>query len=229
MKFKLHYFLSILVLLIGFGGLFGYDLYIKPYVLSQKVVKVKVASGGYLPKNYELSTKDVYLEAVQTKDVPINAIHSIKDVENKILNVNLTDGVILTESLVDVDDLEPGPNEGIYPIPKEAIYAINGSLRSRDKVDIYLVKDRTKEQKSASSDAIDVPSVDSAFLTAVTVNYVRTEDNNDVKDTENGNITNRTTSTGKVSVPELKIPNEDAKQLKQYLEQGDKLWIVRVE
>lgn len=143
--------------------------------------------------------------------------------------MNLTDGVILTESLVDVDDLEPGPNEGIYPIPKEAIYAINGTLRSRDKVDIYLVKDRTKEQKSASSDVIEVPSVDSAFLTAVTVNYVRTEDNNDVKDTENGNITNRTTSTGKVSVPELKISNENAKQLKQYLEQGDKLWIVRVE
>lgn len=225
----MNYFISILILLIGFGGLFGYDLYIKPYVLSQKVVKVKVTAGSYLPKNYELSAKDVYLDSVQTKDVPVNAIQNIEDVEKKILNVNLSDGVILTESLVDVDDLEPGPNEGIYPIPKEAIYAINGSLRSRDKVDIYLVKDRTKKEQGTLTDGLDEPKVESAFLSGVTVNYVRTEDNNDVKDTENGNITNRTTSTGKVSVPELKIPNEDAKQLKQFLEQGDKLWIVRVE
>ncbi|MFD2875646.1 hypothetical protein ACFTAO_06130 [Paenibacillus rhizoplanae] len=36
---KRNYFFAGLILLIGFGGLLGYDLYLKPYVLSQTVVK----------------------------------------------------------------------------------------------------------------------------------------------------------------------------------------------
>ncbi|MNC67291.1 hypothetical protein D3C75_1177740 [compost metagenome] len=67
------------------------------------------------------------------------------------------------------------------------------------------------------------------FLTGVTVNYVRTEDNNDVQDSENGNTNNRFTSTGKVAAPELKLKKSDGELLGQYLEQGKKLWIVRVE
>lgn len=67
------------------------------------------------------------------------------------------------------------------------------------------------------------------FLSGVTVNYVRTEDNNDVLDSENGNNNNRFTSTGKVAAPELKLKKSDGELLGAYLEQGKKLWIVRVE
>lgn len=67
------------------------------------------------------------------------------------------------------------------------------------------------------------------FLSGVTVNYVRSEDNNDVLDSENGNTNNRVTSTGKVAAPELKLKKSDGELLGQYLEQGLKLWIVRVE
>lgn len=194
-------------------------------MFSEKVVKVKVTSGEYLPKNHELTLGDVYLDSVEKKDIPKNAVRDIRLVEKKILNANITDGVILTDSLVDVDDLEPNKNEGIFPIPKESIYAINGSLRSRDKVNLYLVK-------SVKADGIrteELPSNDDVFLTDVTVNYVRTDDNNDVQDSENGNNNNRFTSTGKVSTPELKMAKTDGQQLKKYLEQGYKLWIVRVE
>ncbi|GGG11004.1 hypothetical protein GCM10010912_64290 [Paenibacillus albidus] len=137
---KRNYLFALLILITGFGGLLGYDLYFKPYVLSQTVVKIKVAEGELLPKNYELTSADLYLDSVQTKDIPSGVITEIDQVEHKITNVILTGGSILTESLVDVSDLEPAENEGIFPIPKEAIYAINGSLRSRDKVDIYLVE-----------------------------------------------------------------------------------------
>jgi len=164
--------------------------------------------------------------------------------------VNLTNGSILTESLVDVSDLEPLQDEGIFPIPKEAIYAINGSLRSRDKVDIYLVeadpeklneslgssteKDENQDQKDENQAQMLQQSQNSepvkeVFLSGVTVNYVRTEDNNDVLDSENGNNNNRFTSTGKVATPELKLKKSEGQLLGQYLEQGKKLWIVRVE
>lgn len=228
---KRNYLFAFLILFIGFGGLLGYDLYIKPYVLSQTVVKIKVAEGGFLPKNYELKPGDLYLDSVQTKDIPSGVITEISQVERKITNVNLMDGSILTESLVDVSDLEPQQDEGIFPIPKEAIYAINGSLRSRDKVDIYLVEgEQPGKAGIAGNETTQLAAPPrKVFLSGVTVNYVRTEDNNDVLDTENGNINNRFTSTGKVAAPELKLKKSDGELLGQYLEQGKKLWIVRVE
>ncbi|MEI2395480.1 MULTISPECIES: SAF domain-containing protein [Paenibacillus] len=250
---KRNYIFAFLILTTGFGGLLGYDLYFKPYVLSQTVVKIKVDGGGFLPKNYELKPGDLYLDSVQTKDIPAGVIRSLDQVEQKITNVNLTDGSILTESLIDVSNLEPQQDEGIFPIPKEAIYAINGSLRSRDKVDIYLVegdspvKDRTGYSPAAgaadASAGVKVSGPASAvdeeiqpalpgrkvFLSGVTVNYVRTEDNNDVLDSENGNNNNRFTSTGKVATPELKLKKSDGELLGAFLEQGKKLWIVRVE
>lgn len=226
---KRNYLFAALILITGFGGLLGYDLYFKPYVLSQTVVKIKVVDGQFLPKNYELKPSDLYLDSVQTKDIPSGVITDIRQVEHKITNVNLTDGSILTASLVDVSNLEPLQDEGIFPIPKEAIYAINGSLRSRDKVDIYLVEG--ERSSSTVKDQVNLPSAPSqqVFLTGVTVNYVRTEDNNDVLDSEQGNDNNRFTSTGKVASPELKLKKSDGQLLGQYLEQGKKLWIVRVE
>ncbi|OKP79468.1 hypothetical protein A3844_28470 [Paenibacillus helianthi] len=249
-----NYLFAFLILLIGFGGLLGYDLYFKPYVLSQTVVKIKVAQDSFLPKNYELKPSDLYLDSVQTKDIPSGVITDISQVEHKITNVNLTNGSILTAALVDVSDLEPQQDEGIFPIPKEAIYAINGSLRSRDKVDIYLVEGDSADQARNSGYRASVATAGDGksgtngstagtgalesqlpapprkvFLTGVTVNYVRTEDNNDVQDSENGNTNNRFTSTGKVAAPELKLKKSDGERLGQYLEQGKKLWIVRVE
>ncbi|MEK3751823.1 hypothetical protein NYE25_26965 [Paenibacillus sp. FSL E2-8871] len=238
---KRNYFFASLILITGVGGLLGYDLYFKPYVLSRTVVKIKVEGGELLPKNYELKASDLYLDSVQTKDIPSGVITEIAQVEHKITNVNLTNGIILTTSLVDVSDLEPLEDEGIFPIPKEAIYAINGSLRSRDKVDIYLVEaDQEKRSESLSTDnkkegqelieqsPLSEPAKE-VFLSGVTVNYVRTEDNNDVLDSEKGNNNNRFTSTGKVATPELKLKKSDGQQLGQFLEQGKKLWIVRVE
>lgn len=225
-RLKRNYIFAFLILITGFGGLLGYDLYFKPYVLSQTVVKIKVEDGGILPKNYELKSADLYLDSVQTKDIPSGAITRISQVEHKFTNVSLSNGSILTESLVDVNDLEPMQDEGIFPIPKEAIYGINGSLRSRDRVDIYLVEGEKPRDDDAA--VIEEP-VQEAFLSSVTVNYVRTEDNNDVLDSVKGNNNNRFTSTGKVASPELKLQKKDGQLLKQFLEQGYKLWIVRVE
>lgn len=227
-----------LILITGFGGLLGYDLYFKPYVLSGTVVKVKAAEGYSIPRNHELRASDLYLDSVQTKDIPAGAVTDIGLAENKLTNVSLTDGTILTESLIDAGDLEPKAGEGIFPVPKEAIYAINGSLRSRDKVDIYVVelpKSGAAAQTELEGEPLEQPgnTADDGmerriFLEGVTVNYVRSEDNNDVLDTEYGNNNNRITSTGKVTAPELKLTKEDGMKLKAMLEQGMKLWIVRV-
>lgn len=230
-----NYVLASLILVIGFGGLLGYDLYFKPYILSESVVKVRVSGGGVLPKNHELKPAELYLDSVQTKDVPAGAVTSLEQAERKITNVSLTDGSILTGELVDLNDLEPRSDEGIFPVPKDAIYAVNGSLRSRDKVDVYVVQGSDSRRDSGLLQTGDQEISEAALppgeavLTGITVNYVRTEDNNDVRDTELGNDNDRVTSTGKVAAPELKLKKEEGEMLKGYLERGFKLWIVRVE
>ncbi|MFD2875647.1 SAF domain-containing protein [Paenibacillus rhizoplanae] len=72
-------------------------------------------AGGFLPKNHELTAENLYLDSVQTKDIPAGVVRSLEQVEQKITNVNLTDGSILTDSLVDVSELEPQQDEGIFP------------------------------------------------------------------------------------------------------------------
>jgi hypothetical protein len=228
-RIKWQLILATAVFLIGVGGLLFYDLYFQPYVLSTGVVKVKVQSD-FMPKNHKLTNDDLYIDKVSSQDIPKNALLSFDQAVNKIINVNLTDGTMLTNSLVDVDDLQPGNGEGIFPIPKTSIYAINGTLRSRDKVDIYLVQDKdTKTGVTGQNNSVLLPAEQAKFLEKIAVSSVRTEDNNDVKDTDSGNTNNRATSTGKVSTPELKLTDEQGSNLKDFLQAGYKVWIVRVE
>jgi hypothetical protein len=223
MSYKKQIVLAILIFLVGVGGLLSYDLYIQPFVFSKEVVVVKAPAEG-LPENYVLEAKDLYLAKITSSNVPERAISNISSVIGKRSSVVLTNGTILTNPLVDVEDLQPGPDEGIYSLPKDSIYAINGSLRSRDIVNVLLV---APEQQLAPGE-LQLTSLDTVYIEKAKVVYVRTDDNNDVKDTDQGNTTNRITSTGRVSYPELLITHDQGLALKDKLEDGYKLWIVRV-
>lgn len=242
MKVKWYYYvIATTVLIVGIGGQLLYDFYIKPYVFAETVVKVR-AADTILAKNYKLQEGDLYLDKVQTADIPLKAIVDVQEAVGKILNVDITDGTILTESLVDVDNLMPGEQEGIFPIPKSSIYAINGSLRSRDLVDIYVIDDSQKSPNDQKRDLLNqlngeevtVVSSDrmlpkAPILEKIPVVYVRSDDNNDVLDSDKGNTNRRFTSTATVSEPEIKMTNEQALIFKDYLDQGYKFWFVRVE
>lgn len=222
MKLKWQVVIALTVFIVGSSGLFLYDRWIVPNVFSEKVVRVKSPKEG-LPSNYVLQEKDVYLDGIEKSALPKDVITDVSAVIGKRTSITLTDGTVLTKPLIDVDDLQPGPDEGIFPIPKDAIYAINGSLRARDKVSIFLVA--VKDQNTEN----DIPSLQDAFIESCKVAFVRTEENNDVKDTEDGNSNRRVTSTGKVAYPEVLLTLKTGEDLKNKLEQGYKLWVVRIE
>lgn len=227
MRIRWQMLLAVLIIIIGFGGQLAYDFYYRPFVLAKPVVKVRVPTE-MMDKNHKLTKNDLYMDKVTVQDLPKNYLGSIDEALGKITNVELTNGTILTKSLVDVDDLQPKEKEGIFAIPKAAIYGINGSLRSRDVVNIYLIEESDK--KLSTKSAISVPLESSKpFLEKVKVVHVRTDDNNDVKDTDKGNTNDRQTSTGKISEPELKLDTDSGGKLAEKLEQGYKLWIVRVQ
>lgn len=224
MAFRWHLLIGLSVFLLGIGGILFYDRYYVPVVLAQDVVKVKVSNDvDILARNYLLKRDDLYLDKVPTQHLPNDYISSIEEAENKILNTDVTHGTILTRTLIDVDDLQPKIGEGIFPIPKDAIFAINGSLRRRDVVDVYAI-----DIESETQDITKIPDR-GKLLEHVVVAYVRSDDNNDVQDTDDGNLNHRITSTGRVSYPELILTDEQGLLLKNKIEQGFLLWIVRVE
>lgn len=222
MKWK--YVLAIFIFAIGVAGQVFYDFYYTPYIAANEVVKVK-SPDGYLPKNYKLTRNDLYVDKVPTSHIPSGAITKISEAENQITNVDLTDGSILTATMINIDNLHPVEGEGIFAIPKEAIFAVNGSLRVRDKVDVYLIRDFDSGRQNTEV----MRDASSLFLESVTVVHVRSDSNNDVQDTETGAVTDRKTSTGNISSPELKLKNEEGQALLKKIEEGYKLWIVRVD
>lgn len=226
MRSKFKFIIAIIIIVTGFGGLLAYDFYLTPYVFSSSVIKVSVEQD-VLPKNYVLTADDVYVDQVATGDIPKEALRQAEQVVGLRLNVDVTDGQILTRYMLDMANEDPGDGEGILPVPRQAIYAINGSLRNRDKIDIYLFSEQQISEVEVLESDRDHPS--SPLFENVHVVHVRTDDNNDVRDSEFGDINKRMTSTGRVTSIEVKMPKEHIAEVKQRIEAGYKLWIVRVE
>lgn len=201
----------------------GYDFYLKPNVLTESVVKVKTNGAGMLDKNHILRMEDLYVSETQKQDVPKGALTELKKAEGKILTVAVKDGVILTDTLVDVEETAPTESTPWFSIPKSAIYAINGSLRTRDVVNLYLMPPEKVVQGKELSMADST-----LFKKGVKVMHVRSSSNKDVTDTTEGNNANRTTSTELVSEVELRLSDNDGQGLVDLLARGYKLWVVRV-
>ena len=268
----IYYLLSFLIALVGIGGLFTYDFVLRPHVFSKSVVAVKYEKE-LLPKGYVLTKDDVYVKSVDTEDVPKGYYVSVSEVVGKTLGTDVSGGVILVSSFLNDGFFSLAEGESVFPIPKDVIFAVNGSLRSGDSVDIYAVPseedirynksvlaaratgqdgayqsvptvsdaessaegqdveaeiDSVLQSESYGTEEVDLVSVTEKVVEKVTVVYVRSDDNNDVKDTEEGNVNRRTTSTANVSNLEVKLNEEAAKAIAKHLDKGRKLWIVRV-
>lgn len=218
--------IGVMIFLLGIGGILFYDRYYVPVIMSENVVKIKVDQEiQFLPRNYTLKEDDLFIDKLPSEHLPKGYLTSIDQAVGKVLNVNLTNGTILTDTMIDLDDLTPAAGEGIFSIPSDAIFAVNGTLRRRDRVNVYLITDprsrsRTENVEQESS---------ATFLKNVQVAYVRAANNNDVRDTEEGNINDRITSTAQVAHIEVILTEQQGIELKKMIEQGYLLWIVRVE
>lgn len=224
--------LSVLFLLVMASSILIWDLYVTPNLITNKVISIQ---NDFLTKNTILDESNLKIVEVDKSVVPSQAIapEQIDNIIGKKLNVDVTANQILTTPMVDIDQFVPNVNEAIFAINKDDVYAINGSLRAKDKVDIYLVDSKKKESLNLLNDQmVDEErerKVDEPIIQNALVVHVRADDNNDVYDSEKGNVTNRTTSTSRVSYPELKLEKQEGQNLMKYIEEGYKLWIVRVQ
>ena len=223
MRFRFQILLALMILAIGIAGQISYDFYFRPYVLAKKVL---VASQD-IPQNKVIAAEDLVLKSVPNELIPREAIFDTRAVVGKVAIVTVSRGSVLTFPMIDMDDLYPGEGEVIFPVPKEAIYAVNGSLRKRDLVDISLFRE-IKEPSSETPDPSPRTIVPYPFLEKIPVVFVRTDDNQSVKDTESGDNNQRETSTGRIATVELLLTKEQRDILIEKIAEGNKLWLTRV-
>lgn len=209
------------VFVLGFAALVVFNWYLKPIWQSEEAVRTL----RRVPKNEVITEQDVVLVRISKDALPERPIRDVREVIGKKANADLPAGLVLAPELIDVDDLNPGPGEAIFPVPKEAIYAVNSSLRAKDLVDLYLYRDPQKD-RSEEGQPVEMPP--EPFLRGVKVVAARADSGNMILDTEKGNTNNRLTATDRIGHVELLLKDEEVRELRRQIENGYRLWIVRV-
>ncbi|WP_066412862.1 hypothetical protein [Sutcliffiella cohnii] len=206
-----------------------WDFVWKDSIDSVEVVVVK--PGETIELKEAVSTDKVAIERRQKKDLVGDVVYA-SDLES-IIGVDAAQLIVsnsmISSQMLDFDNLIPDPNKGeaIRPIPAEWIYAAPGSLRRKDRVDIYLLdeslisKVQGKEQKN-SDETIKVVSNEEEtikhlklkpLLEDVAVIYVKDGSNREVinQDEKQGSNNNqqRLNATGRVSDLEILLNEED--------------------
>lgn len=171
-----------------------------------------------VPRNQVITDSDIKMSRISSSDVPSNVVTSPDEVVGKVSLVSLSPGVTVTTDFFDAEGLTPKEGEEIFPIPREAIYSINTSLRERDLIDISLYSD-VRDQDIVPNDTV---------WKNVKVVAVRNDAGNMIRDTETGNNNDRLTATDRVGPVELLVSNEDARAIRDAVSSGYKLWISRV-
>lgn len=233
---------SISVAVLAITGIVSYDLVIKEKAFSTEVVVAKERIG----KHTEFSRKNLVIER-RSKDDLVKGYIKAKDIDTLYgldSNSVIPENQMLSKEFVEYENLTPDPSkdEMIRPLPADWIYAMPGSLRRKDMITIYPVKDKDQqetqqqqgirtvddEQALSKEDAdnatpAEVASRFAPILKNVTVSYVKTSSNKEVMN-EDGS-TERLNGSGTATDIEVNISEEQLKKIVQYIDQGYKLYI----
>lgn len=220
-----------------------YDQFLRVRIDSTEVVVIKPSSE--ILKN-EPITEDKLLIERRPKQTLMNDVILPAEVDEIIgLDANqiIQGNSLLTKTMIDYDELLPNEEEGeaIRPITKEMIYAMPGSLRRKDTVNIYLIyndgttnlnkngpsttsSEDTKEQIEKISNSME----SEPFLKSIKVVYVKDSSNKEViSSSENNKEDKRLNATSSISDLEIILNEEDFKKLmNEVLGKGAKLYIT---
>ncbi|MCK6259594.1 SAF domain-containing protein [Fictibacillus sp. KIGAM418] len=228
---------TIMFAVIGF--VVAWDLFIKDEIDSVEVV---VAAKDIPLK--ETITKDMLGVEKRNKGTVVKGTVLAKDM-NKIIGQSpkssiLSNSIMSTEE-IDYDNLVPNPDKGeaIRPIPQEWIYAKPGSLRRKDRIDIYLWPIEQKNELVKKAKGKNAPVVSpvlsemdpdtkdgkKALLQNVPVLYAKDNSNKEVVNTE-GNPEDRLNGSAIISELEVNLNQDDFDSLIQVAKAGYKLYIT---
>ncbi|MDQ0255490.1 hypothetical protein J2S74_002872 [Evansella vedderi] len=241
MKPYLKITLGILMAAVVIGFIVFWDLYLKDGITSEEVVIVR--------PHVQIEAK----EAIQREHLMIESRHRSSLVDGAVLAdqideivgydaaVLLVGNSILSTSHIDFDDIVPNPEEGeaIRPIPDEWVYAKPGSLRRKDRIDIYVIQAidthniNFQEEMARASREIaddehqrsdDVKLQIEPILTNIPVIYAKDSSNREVVGQTRGD--SRLDASGRISDLEVNLNREEFKILMDHINKGYKLYIT---
>lgn len=232
MKEKLKIALFGLLFLTGSAALFVFQIYIQPTINTKEVLTLR----HDVPKYHVLSDSDLLLRRVQSDGLPEGHLTQMNDVVGKKTMMALPEGMMLTPELIDVDELNPTDGQLIVPIPKNAIFAVNASLRAGDWVMVSFYRAElagttitpTSQVNDADHFLENVETIGLSLPNPIRVVAVRSDAGNMVKDTEQGNVNDRMTATERISQLELLVTIDEAGYLESIIKDGYQVWVSRV-
>ncbi len=121
--------------------------YIAPKIESVEVVVVK--PGVVIHKNDVIKQEDVVLQNRNHTTLVEGYLTAtdIKSITGKQAKQTIIGNEMVSLRYIDIEDFVPDSNKGeaIRPIPNQWIYALPATVRRKDKIDVYLVPDDSKE------------------------------------------------------------------------------------
>lgn len=200
--------IGVMVSFLTIGFIFFYDFYLKERIDSEEVVVVK--AGTTISKTDRITNKHLAIER-RPKASLIEDVVLAKDIDKIVGNDAKHDMVgnqMISMSMIDFDDLVPDTElgEAIRPITNEWIYAQPGSLRRKDKIDIYLVR-----PDGSTNLTLDGP-------TQIVSSEETVESEEDIETLENTDDTNTNENTESTDERTEQTPNNISIERKPFLQ-----------
>lgn len=240
--------ISLFIILIAF--IVSWQFFIKDKIDTVPVVVVK--PGVNIAKKDVITKSDLTIQRRSRKDLINNYVPATKisDVIGEDAGQVIPGNDMVSYSMIDYDHLIPNAKKGqaIRPIPHDWIYAMPGSIRRKDHVNIYIIsKDDLKNMSpdqtnpnsnqtmTASSNKKDssVTTIpDTSFMTPILTNipvvYAKDSSNNEVVSSDPKNQQEkRLTATGQISELEVILNNQQFEKLATaVVDKGAKLYFT---
>lgn len=236
--------IGILLVAGSIGFLFFFEFYLKDKIDTVEVVVAKES----IDFKQQITADDLMIKAVRRGNEVEGAMTPLRmeTLIGKHASIAIKKGTQIYPELIDTYDLVPDDTKGefVAPIPKDWLFAVPGSLRRTYFADIYVIGDKDammvkqlEQDAQNASSSIEVVETDEnvdgeVIETDQTPDSLRILENikvASVKDGSNKEVTQSTETneaTGSVVALEIIANEEIFETIKDYTENGYKLYVV---
>ncbi|MCA1064446.1 flagella basal body P-ring formation protein FlgA (plasmid) [Rossellomorea sp. AcN35-11] len=235
MKPGLKIAIGIFMALVSMSFVVVYDVYVKDKIDSVEVVTVK--AGQVIEKNEVIELSKISVQR-REKSGLIDGVFTadrIKEIIGVEASQTMVGNSMISEKMLDRDALIPNEEEGeaIRPIIAEWIYAAPGSLRRKDTIDVYLIKNEDNKTQanvvaSKEEEISKLKDVKGPVLKDVQVIYAKDPSNKEVIGGEGARGDDkRLDASAQIADIEVILNEDDFTALADYvIKEGYKLYIT---
>lgn len=203
--------LSLVLVIVGVGGILIWEFYLDDKVGTKNVV----FAANSIERGQAITPADIVVKKMPIELVPEDAEFNPNDVIGFEAAHPISAGSPIVTTALDKEQLLPGEDQMIVPIPDEWIYAYPGSLRRKDRVTIYAMP--KKPESLIASENVDVKGLE-RLLTDIPVVYVKDSGNQEVKPTNNEDP--RLDASGYARQLEVLLTEKQLSLLQNYVQRG---------